>query len=229
MTLLLAIDTAATLCAACVYDAKADAELGRAVHDIGKGHAERLMATIDEALKRAGKAYADLDRIAVSIGPGSFTGVRVGVAAARGLALALKIPAVGVSTLAAIAAEARAAFPGRAVLSVIDGRRGDLYCAAFAGDGSVEREPAALFVSAALDLAKRHHAVLAGSGADMVLAADGDERGFEVATRAATADIAVYARLAAARRPPFGRPKPLYLRGADAKPQAGYALPRAGR
>ena len=116
---LLAIDCAANLCAACVYDAAAGKELGRSVRDLGKGHAEHLMAVIDEALKAGGTDYAGLGAVAVSVGPGSFTGLRVGVSAARGLALALKIPAIGVTTLEALAAEAsggisRPPGPGRA-------------------------------------------------------------------------------------------------------------------
>src|SRR5690606_9789500 len=112
---ILAIDTAASLCAACVYDRDARAESGRAVIDLGKGHAEHIMAIIGEALERAGLGYDAVGAVAVSVGPGSFTGVRVGVAAARGLALALKIPAIGVSTLEALAAEARESFPGRPI------------------------------------------------------------------------------------------------------------------
>src|SRR5690606_26839604 len=108
---LLAIDTAANLCAACVFDTDAG-ELGRAVLDLGKGHAEHLIGVIDDALKAAGTAYDDLDAIAVSVGPGSFTGVRVGVATTRGLELALKVPAVGVSTLEALEYERRDAEPG---------------------------------------------------------------------------------------------------------------------
>jgi tRNA threonylcarbamoyl adenosine modification protein YeaZ len=92
----LAIDTSANLCAACVKDT---GELGRAVRNLGKGHAEHLMAVIDEALSAAATTYAELELIAVAVGPGSFTGIRVGVAAARGLALALKIPSVAVTTL----------------------------------------------------------------------------------------------------------------------------------
>jgi len=223
---ILAIDTSANLCAACVYDADEDIVRGRSVLDIGKGHAEHLMGTIAAALDEAALSYPDLGRIAVSVGPGSFTGVRVGVSAARGLALALKIPAIGVSTLEALAAEAPIAFPGRTIAAVIDGRRGDLYLAGYDRDGKLCREPAAVSVETAREFAAAHDAVLIGNGADM-LTASVSENHFDIASYAATGDVATYARLVATREPPFDKPKPLYLRGADAKPQTGFALQRA--
>lgn len=206
---LLAIDTAADLCAACVWETEAG-ERGRCVLDLGKGHAERLMAVIDEALAKAGVAYADLGAVAVSIGPGSFTGVRVGVAAARGLALALGVPAVGVTTLEALARQAREESPGRPVLARIEAGRGQAYVAAFSAAGELTFGPAALALAAA-------DALIREMGEDTLLAAG------------KTADIAIYARcgaekLAAGALPE--KPKPLYLREADARPQEGFALPR---
>jgi tRNA threonylcarbamoyl adenosine modification protein YeaZ len=224
---LLAIDTAASLCAACVHDSETGAELGREVLDIGKGHAERLIGVIENTLRQAGLAYADLDRIGVSIGPGSFTGVRVGVATARGLALALGVPAIGVNTLEALAAEAHQKFPGRTILATIDGRRGDLYGAVHAADGAVLSAPAAISTGDAVLLARRYDAALAGNGADAILAVAGEKPPFDTGLRGATADIRFYAMLAAQRQATGERPKPLYLRGADAKPQSGFALARA--
>ena len=109
--IVLAIDTAGTGCFAAVYDDSTDTLLASAGADIGRGHAELLMGFIDQALAKSGKVLADIGRIAVTVGPGSFTGIRVGVAAARGFALALGVPAVGVTTLSAIAEAARAANP----------------------------------------------------------------------------------------------------------------------
>ena len=99
---ILAIDTSASLCAAAVFDG--ELELGRSVIDIGKGHAEHLMGVIEAALAAANVTYAGMSRIVVAIGPGSFTGIRVGVSTARGLALALGVPAIGISNLDAVAA-----------------------------------------------------------------------------------------------------------------------------
>jgi len=226
--ILLAIDCSANLCAASVYDEAARAELGRKVLDLGKGHAEHLMAVIEEALETAGTAYADLGAVAVSVGPGSFTGLRVGVAAARGLALALKIPAVGVTTLEALAEEARQAFPGRPVFAVLDGGRGEIHAALYDDLAVLRYGPAAITLEEAAAMASPSAAgtVLAGTGAAAVAGAAG--RIFDTGPAGATADIAVYARLAAAKTP-GEKPKPLYLREADARPQAGFVLPRAER
>lgn len=207
---LLAIDTSANLCAACVYEA--GGERGRAVLDLGKGHAEHLMSVIDTALKEAGTVYGDLDAIAVSVGPGSFTGVRVGVAAARGLALALKKPAIGVTTLEAIAEECRDAAPDRPIVSRIEAGRGQAYVAAFAADGTPTLDPAAISVDEA-------EALIREAGADTLLA------------EGKTADIGTYARVAMKRLAQDAQtaslpPRPLYLRDADAKPQGAFALPR---
>ncbi|TKT74867.1 tRNA (adenosine(37)-N6)-threonylcarbamoyltransferase complex dimerization subunit type 1 TsaB [Aquamicrobium sp. LC103] len=225
---ILAIDTAAKLCAACVLDTEAG-ELGREVLDLGKGHAERLMGVIGSALDAARIAYGGLDAIAVSVGPGSFTGVRVGVATARGLALALNIPAVGVTTLEALALEARRATPGKPVLAAIDAGRGQAYVALFAADGSPERGAQVLSVSDAEDLVRRDGLVLVGSAAALLAGRAGVEA--EIAGLDPTADIGSYARIAAARLADgagkdLPKPRPLYLREADAKPQSDFALSR---
>ncbi len=223
MAIILAIDCSANLCAASVYDAKAGKELGRSVLDLGKGHAEHLIAVIGEALQRGGLAYAGLGAIAVSVGPGSFTGVRVGVSAARGLALALKIPAIGVTTLEALAYEAHEKFPGRPVLAALDGGRGEIHAALYDGAMNSRYGPAVATLPEMVEMAVRDAPVLAGTQAERIAAAAGGS--FDFGLLEATADIAVYARLAAVKGP-GERPRPLYLRAADAKPQAGFVLPR---
>ena len=223
--ILLAIDCAASLCAASVYDADASKELGRSVRDLGKGHAEHLMAVVDEALGLAGKSYADLGRIAVSTGPGSFTGVRVGVSAARGFSLALKIPAVGVTTLEALAQETRNALGPRPVFAALDAGRAEIHAALYDENGTVLREPAVLTLEEAATIAASGVVALAGTAARLVADAVVVDKVFEFGPMLATADIGTYARLAAGKEP-GERPKPVYLRAPDAKPQAGFVLPR---
>lgn len=213
---ILAIDTVAGRCAAAIFDSEAGRCLHEVSRDIGRGHAEQLMDVIGEALAGAGCTYEDIARIAVAVGPGSFTGVRVGVATARGLALALGIPAVGVSTLAGLAAEARAMYPGMPVLIGIDARRGEVYAQAYDSAGLATTEPRVATLAALVSQAAGH--VLAGSAAPLLRDAAGLPADTPIGPVEATAEIATYARLGALAVPD-GPPHPLYLRAPDAKPQ----------
>lgn len=217
---ILAVDTAGARCSAAVVD-PGGRVLARRDPEIGRGHAERLMDVIAEVLAEAGLAYADLGRIAVSVGPGSFTGLRVGVAAARGLALALDVPAVGVSTLDALAEPHRAIGP---VLAAIDARRGEVYAALYGPGGEALREPAAVAVAGlpAFLHGYERPRVFVGSAALLAVEALGTGDA-AVLNSEGHVDAAAIARLALAR-PAGPAPRPLYLRGADAKPQ-GARMP----
>lgn len=227
---ILALDTALSHCsAAVVVDGIAHAQESQAMT---RGHAEALAPMIHRVLGRARLRVAALDRIAVTVGPGSFTGVRVGLAAARGLALASGVPAVGVTTLEALAAMA-AAIAGRAALIVaaISARRDRVYLQAFrAGPGAAEVRPLA-----APDLLKLEDAVralpdgaclLVGSGAPGLADAAGDRCWLvEEVSVVQSPAIEVVAALGASKPNPATRfgPAPLYLRPPDARLPAGPA------
>jgi N6-L-threonylcarbamoyladenine synthase len=217
--IVLALDTAGVDCAAAVYDSGGDSVLGEATDTIGRGHAEHLMAMVDRALERAGVGLSAVERIAVSIGPGSFTGIRVGVAAARGFALSLGIPAVGVTTLEVLAAAQREKTPGRPVLAGMDAKRGEIYLQSFDAGGRPLDEPRAVTIEEAQDIAASFDGEITGSATPLL-------------KPGATGDyvnhfpISIVARLGAAASLDAGKPKPLYLRGPDAKPQAGFAIAR---
>lgn len=137
MTTLLAMDTTLGACSAAVV---ADGGVvARRWTAMARGHAEALMGMIDAVVAEAGIRRRALDGVAVTVGPGTFTGVRVGLAAARGLALALDRPLCGLSTLEALAAAAALGpAPPATVLAAIDARRGQLYVQSFrvgASDG----------------------------------------------------------------------------------------------
>ncbi|SOC44170.1 tRNA threonylcarbamoyladenosine biosynthesis protein TsaB [Rhizobium subbaraonis] len=218
--ILLAIDTSGSGCYAAIHDSARDVTLGMAGEDIGRGHAERLMDFVDQALANAGIEMGAVERIAVTVGPGSFTGIRVGVAAARGLSLALGVPSVGISTLAAIAAGYRQSHPGNPVFVAVDAKRGEAYCQAFSADGAPRGEASVLSLDDAKAAALAAGGAIVGSAA--VLLGSGDEGGANDAVA-----IEMVARLGALADPRADRPKPLYLRGPDAKPQAGFAIARA--
>ena len=171
-----------------------------------RGHQERIGVLAREAAAEAGVAFADLTRIGVTVGPGGFTGLRVGLAFAKGLAAALSIPCVGVNTLESLAFGVKGF-----VAAVLDARMGQVYMQVFA-DGVALMAPDALDLGeAAARLAELYSggpATLVGSGAPLLADALGAAA---VLTPAAPDPVAV-ARLAAARPAPAHSPRPLYLR-----------------
>jgi tRNA threonylcarbamoyl adenosine modification protein YeaZ len=217
--IVLALDTAGVDCAAALYDSGSDTVLGEASDMIGKGHAEHLMGIIDRVLTQADMKLAMVERVAVTIGPGSFTGIRVGVAAARGFALALNIPAIGITTLETMAAAQREKTPGRAVLAAMDAKRGEIYLQRFSADDAALDEPRAVTIEEAQSIAAAFDGEIAGSAAPLL-------RPDATGEQANKFPISIVARLGAAADPGSGKPKPLYLRGPDAKPQAGFAIAR---
>ncbi|MGC2043884.1 MAG: tRNA (adenosine(37)-N6)-threonylcarbamoyltransferase complex dimerization subunit type 1 TsaB, partial [Pseudolabrys sp.] len=131
----LAIDTALEACSAGVLDTeRADLRVHETV-PMQRGHAEALMPLVARVLDRAHLDFAALDRVAVTTGPGSFTGLRVGIAAARGIALAAGMPAIGLSTLAAFAAPFIAADDTLPVVVAIDARHDHVYLQIFGPGG----------------------------------------------------------------------------------------------
>jgi tRNA threonylcarbamoyl adenosine modification protein YeaZ len=220
---LLAIDTASDACSVGVVDGDRVFALSG---DAGRSHAERLMGMIATAMAEAGLAFADLDRIAVTVGPGSFTGVRVGIAAARGLALVAGTPAIGLTTLAVHAAEARQALGPRPVLAVVAAGRGELYGAVYDADGR-ELEPPRAASAQALAAFADGGTVVAGSGADLILAALPMDTGVTVAHRRLSPSVGALCMLALRAPAADGPPRPLYLRPPDAKPQTAAGVERA--
>lgn len=214
----LALDTALAACSVAVRDAAGRLTVDEAI--IGVGHAEHLIPQIQAVIARAGLAPADLGRIVAVVGPGSFTGIRAGLAAARGLGLALSVPVIGVTTLEALAAEARVLAPGRAVVAALDARRDEVYAQAFAADGAALGDPALMPRAAAAALARQHAAVVLGSAAPLL-------NGVESAGPQPQAGISTVLALGADRPAPPRPPGPLYIRGADAKVPQNAALPRA--
>ena len=132
--LILAIDTALDACAAAVLDTDAGKLIAQESQAMKRGHAEALMPLIARVMKASGIAFAALDRIAVTTGPGSFTGLRVGLSAARGIALAAAKPVVGLTTLTAYAAPFVGDDSAHPILSAIDARHDHVYFQVVSGD-----------------------------------------------------------------------------------------------
>ncbi len=172
--------------------------LASASEDMARGHVERLAPMVGEVLAEA-IAPTAIDRIGVTCGPGGFTGARLGVSFARGLALSTGATAIGISTLEALAT------PGKTLVA-LDGRRGDLFVQVFA-DGTPLTAPESIPTDTLAAHATRH-AVATIIGPDPLPPIDG----------------VTVARLAMTRSGPDGPPRPLYLRAPDAKAAARPVL-----
>jgi tRNA threonylcarbamoyladenosine biosynthesis protein TsaB len=209
--LILAIDTCLAACQAALWrDGKIIASVSE---PMARGHQERLAPMVETIMGEARLPFTAVDRIAVTVGPGSFTGLRVGLAFAKGLALALDKPIVGIGTLEALAASTPET---GLVIAIVDARRDQAYWQAFERGGPAS-PPQAWAVADIVDWVVEQGGpqTLVGPGAGLLASR------FPKATNASTPapDPAAIARLAAGRAP--ARPQPLYLRTPDAKLPGG--------
>jgi tRNA threonylcarbamoyladenosine biosynthesis protein TsaB len=212
--IILALDTCLSACSAAVLR---DGEvLASRVEVMARGHQERLAGLVSDVLAEAGLIFADLTRIAVTVGPGSFTGLRVGLAFAKGLGSALGLPVIGIGTLEAMGAPL-AGEPGL-VAVVLEAKRGQVYFQAFER-GHALTAPAGLNIDAAgallVELSRTGAVTLVGSGTDHLAPLTPSAR----VERSDQVDPVFVAQLAAMRRP--SPPRPLYLRAPDAKLPGG--------
>lgn len=192
------------------------------------GHAERLFPMISEVMEKAGLTFQAIDRIAVTIGPGTFTGARVGVAAARAFALSTGKPVVTATSLAAMAHAAdlqlRTERASRLLAVAVTARGGMVYFQLFSDRLDAAGEACLMTPQEAADILTHRTVLAVGSGAAEVAAAAGDH------VVAQLPDLQPHARSLAMLAPallPVEQISPLYLRPPDAKPQADKTLPRA--
>ena len=223
---LLGFDTATTACSAALW-AGGKVTACRRIEGSGR-HAETLVPMLREVAAEGGIPFAGVDWFAVTVGPGSFTGIRIGLATARGLALALKRPLIGLSTLEVLAAGVPAAERDGPVLAALDAGRGRLYAQLFDRSLSVLSEPQALVAEALPDLvevvANRGPLSVVGTGQAVALAALSPGTDARPARGSPTPDARVLVRRAAARAETGADEgtavRPLYLREAGAKLRA---------
>lgn len=217
---ILALDTATSSCSVALW---ADGVKACRTTAMERGHAEALMPMVIEVLAAADVAFADLDLVAVTVGPGSFTGLRIGLAAARGMALAANLPCLGITTLEAVAESIdRPRQPDNMVLAALDSKRGDIFAQAF---GAIDRPLGPPVEVSADDLPRmipNGPVVVVGSAADTAVRALTDAGFPAVAAAPAVPVAAAVAAIAARRRRVEAQssrpPSPLYLRPPDTGP-----------
>ncbi len=224
---ILAVDTAISACSACVLDAGATQPLAIRSDMMERGHAEALVPLLAELEADIPGGFASVDKIAVTVGPGSFTGLRVGLSAARAMGVGLGIPVVGVGTLAAFAAPAVTSDGTLVIAAAIDARHGNVYMQAVGPGGRLLVSPRIASLTEAARALGSGAVRIVGPAADLLAAAALDI-GLQVFVDppVRAPDILWVARLGLAADPRSAPPDPLYLRGPDAKPQGHARIAR---
>jgi tRNA threonylcarbamoyladenosine biosynthesis protein TsaB len=212
---LLAVDTALGACSVALLDG--EKILAHGFEEMARGHAEALAPMVEAAMRDAGVAFAELDRLAVTTGPGTFTGQRVGLAFMRGLKVALHKPLIGVTTLETMAAATQSA----KAAAIHDAKRDEAYLLLWEG-GETIFAPAVMPFAEAVDRIRAFGpCALAGTGAAAAQVALGEA--FPL-TEIRQPDALWVARLAQHRLASDTPPAPLYLRAPDAKLPGGKSL-----
>jgi tRNA threonylcarbamoyl adenosine modification protein YeaZ len=221
LLIVLALDTALASCSVCLFDSRRDKVLASETALLGRGHAEALLPMLERVMAKLDGGFAKVERIGVVIGPGSFTGLRVGIAAARAAALAIPCPVIGISTLHALAAPLVAVSEGVPIAACIDARHGNIYFQLVSGEGRPLREPAVLSLDDAAARIGSEPVHIVGNAAQALEAAVTSAGGVVKTTLVeAGPDIVSVAKLAVTTSPRNAPADPLYIKGADARPMA---------
>ncbi len=217
---ILGIDTALEACSVGLSTGDPASSIIRS-EIIGRGHAEQLFGMIQAAMADADLRFDAIGRFAVTIGPGSFTGIRVGIAAARGFALVTGAPTAGFSTLAVHAETAQLKAEGRPILAALPAKSDKVYAQLFSSAGDELTEPAVGSAADFAGLAADRGAILAGSGATAI-AESSPETPLKIAHEQSAPHMAGLLRLAFRGEAPTEPPRPLYIKapGAVAAPAA---------
>lgn len=226
--IILAVDTAGPICAACIFDGTQKKNLSTFSENIGRGHAEHLPSVVDRVLHDAQLSFDKITHLAVTEGPGSFAGIRVGISFVRALALGLKKPALGVSSLKAMAYSV-ARQHNQDAMALLDARRGEVYLSATNESGDTVIEPSAVKLDDAVDMVIAQKMIICGNGVEPLqdLLNETGEK-LVTAHQDASPPIEIVAQIALTQfqSGQYLPPKPQYLRQADAKPQMNFALDR---
>jgi len=225
---ILAIDTCCGAVSACVLDGGEAEAIVRRSEPMTRGHAEALAPLIEELMGLVEGGLGSLDRIAATAGPGSFTGIRIGLATARAMGLALEIPVLGVSTLVAFAGPLLAGPAPGIIASAIDARHGRVYLQLFEATGRPLLPPRIEGLREAARAIGAGPVWIAGSAARL-LAAEAARIGITVESveDADFPDIVAVARIGLATDPRACPPRPVYLKPPDAQPATGEVVARA--
>ena len=218
--ILLGLDTALGACSAALVDgARVLAHEHQAMQ---RGHAEALAPMVERVMRESGISFSQLERVAVTTGPGTFTGQRVGLAFARALGVALAKPVIGITTLDAMAEQALTQLHLPLAIAVADAKRGEVYFGVRSANGETLIAPELIAIEAvadrmdALAFSKGHAIAVAGTASETIKPLI-EAAGWLAADSAVRQPDAVFVAKLAVDAPLGQTPKPLYLREPDAK------------
>ena len=215
----LAIDTSLNAASSCVYDSDSGRMIAAETVPMDRGHAEALLPLIERVIAAAVGGFQSLDRIAVTVGPGSFTGIRVGISAAKAFGISLGLPVVGVSTLAAFASQVVLEGGEGTIVAAIDARHGQVYAQAVASNGRMIVRQKVTKIGDFIKLLGSGPIRFTGSGAaNMIIEAWAMHVSADVAGSITIPSIECIARLGTSAIPALAPPNPLYLKPADVSP-----------
>jgi tRNA threonylcarbamoyladenosine biosynthesis protein TsaB len=225
---ILAIDTSGGAASAAVVDSGLVEPLAVLSRTMARGHAEALAPMVEEAMRGVEGGFTSLDRIAFATGPGSFTGIRVGLAMARAMGTALSIPVVGVSTLSAYAAPLLGELRPGIIAAAIDARHGSIYFQLFESTGRPLGPPRCDVPRECVRAIGAGPAWLTGDAAAIL--ADAAQRAglpYDLGEVRTAPDIVALAYMGLALDPSISPPRPVYVKPPDARPSANTPIARA--
>jgi tRNA threonylcarbamoyl adenosine modification protein YeaZ len=225
---ILAIDTSCGAASVAVVESGTAEPLAVMSRPMARGHADALAPMVEEVMRGLDGGFASLTRIAVATGPGSFTGIRVGLAMARAMAVALAIPVVGVSTLSAFAAPLLSAPRSGIIAAAIDARHGSVYFQLFEPSGRPLGPPRCDTPRECVRAIGAGPAWLAGDAAALI-ASEAHRAGlpYDIGAASDAPDIVALAWIGLAVDPATNPARPIYVKPPDARPNPAESIARA--
>jgi tRNA threonylcarbamoyl adenosine modification protein YeaZ len=225
---ILAVDTSCGAASAAVVDTDLAEPMSAVTRPMMRGHADALAPMVAEAMRGVDGGFSSLARIAVATGPGSFTGIRVGLAMARAMGIALAIPVVGVSTLAAFAAPLLSEPRSGIIAATIDARHGSVYFQLFEPSGRPLGPPRCDTLRECVRAIGAGPAWFAGTAASLVVS-EAQRAGlpYDLDAARTAPDIVAFARMGLAVDPSKSPARPLYVKPPDAWPSSAEPIARA--
>jgi len=225
---ILAIDTSCGAASAAVYDDVAREALAQETIPMAQGHAEALAPMVQRVMEKVEGGFPTLDRVAVCVGPGSFTGIRIGLAMGRAIGVALSAPVVGVSSLVAFAGPLLADPRPGVIIAAIDANHGQIYFQLFEPSGRPLFVPRVAKLRDAIRLIGGGTARLCGNAASIIADETAKTGGdFDASQATPFPDIVAIARAGLALDPASAPPRPIYVKPPDAQPSQAATIARA--